>query len=81
MMVDHGQTMINHGRPWSGGQTVARGRSVRISSGVSISQYGTSNPVYKLVYHNYGKNKNILKIHWDFKDNFPTNLFREICSK
>ena len=45
-------------------------RSVRKNRGLSISRYGTRNPV-----NNNGKNENILKIHREFADNFWEKLF------
>ena len=41
--------------------------------GLSISRYGTSNPV--------GKHENFLNVHREFVDNFPKNYFHEISPK
>ena len=42
-------------------------RPVRRKRGLTISRYGTSNPV--------SKHENILNIHREVADNFPKNLF------
>ena len=53
-------------------------RSVGKKRGLSISRYGTSNPVNSLL---DGKNANIPNIDRQFVDNSLKNIFHEISSK